>query len=727
MIKRFRRLQMSFSAKIIFLLIITMVCMSAIFNIILISVQKEALKSSLNTQGTSLVRMLAHTVRLAVFTENSNEMLAPVEGLFLQDDVVEVVIWNTEGKVLLQKTKDPAEKLRVNAESEDIQAVLSKLDVSNQLIMETKESFIYFSQIFFNISSNTEENWYVDEVDIGSEKDIVGHAAVILSKEFFEIGVRNILIQTCVSILIFLCIGILITFFIIRKMTEPLQDLMMVIKKNKGDTTAPDDLAILTATYDSMIKDLERSFTTISELNDGLEEDIAKRKRLEGILLRRDKALAAVTDMAVYLLLNSDWQAYAEKLIARLGADMAYSRVHIFQHHYDEKGDLLAKQKYEWVAEHINGIFDGRVTKSFSYKELDIERWVESFRKGELISGNSLDFPENEVAWLNNNQIKSLVYAPILTGENCWGFIGFEECSVERKWEQPELDALKTTATLFGTAILRQKMESDIANQQAQIAHAGRLTALGEMASGIGHEIHQPLSVINLNAEACQSYLAKLEPDGLATEAAADITGQVNKIKRLIDNMRRFSRLSSGQLEYIDLSLPLKNSLTFYQEQFRLNNIQLNVEIRKNLPLVRSDIQKFEQILVNFLSNARHAVDTRKKKEVDLQKEVAVTLDYMNVSSEELSKLTFSKDEKTSNQIIRVEVKDNGIGMDDETKKRCLEPFFTTKDVGDGTGLGLSVSYAIIQELNFHLEIESRKGKGTVFRLYIPVEKEKQK
>ena len=174
-------------------------------------------------------------------------------------------------------------------------------------------------------------------------------------------------------------------------------------------------------------------------------------------------------------------------------------------------------------------------------------------------------------------------------------------------------------------------------------------------------------------------------------------------------------------------SLPLKNSLTFYQEQFRLNNIQLNVEIRKNLPLVRSDIQKFEQILVNFLSNARHAVDTRKKKEVDLQKEVAVTLDYMNVSSEELSKLTFSKDEKTSNQIIRVEVKDNGIGMDDETKKRCLEPFFTTKDVGDGTGLGLSVSYAIIQELNFHLEIESRKGKGTVFRLYIPVEKEKQK
>ncbi len=457
-----------------------------------------------------------------------------------------------------------------------------------------------------------------------------------------------------------------------------------------------------------------------------LEKDLSKRKQLEGTLVRRDMAMAEITDMAVNLMLNSDWQGYVEELIARLGIVMAVSRVHIFRHHYDENDDLVARQKFGWVAEHVTTLPDEPVLHDFSYSNLKIERWLSSFEKGELISGNIVDFPENETSWLNSYHIKSIVSTPILTGNNCWGFIIFEDCSVEREWTRPELDALKTSATLLGTAILRQEMESDIDTQQAQLAHAGRLTALGEMVSGIGHEIHQPLSVINLNAENCESYLAKHEPDCLAVEAVGEIRGQVRKITRLIDNMRRFSRLSSGELKNVSLTLPLENALTFYKEQFRMNNIELDVKTSINLPSVKTDSQKFEQVMVNFLANARHAVDARKEKETDLQRVVTVILDYKNMSSEELAGLTFKKDANTSNQVVIVEVKDNGVGMNEDTQKRCLEPFFTTKEVGEGTGLGLSVSYGIIQELNFHLEIESQEEEGTVFRLCIPVKKEEQ-
>ncbi len=483
-------------------------------------------------------------------------------------------------------------------------------------------------------------------------------------------------------------------------------------------------------------KDLRHLLNTASEkyllvcenkrLVKKLEEDISKRKQLEGTLVRRDMVMAEVTHMAVNLMLNSDWQGYVEELIARLGIVMAVSRVHIFQHHHDENDDLVARQKFSWLAEHITTSPVEPVLHDFSYSNLNIDRWISSFEKGEIINGNIVDFPENEMSWLNSYHIKSIVSTPIMTGKNCWGFISFEDCSVEREWARPELDALKTSATLLGTAILRQEMESDIATQQAQLAHAGRLTALGEMASGIGHEIHQPLSVINLNAENCESYLAKHEPDSLAAEAVGEIQGQAEKITRLIDNMRRFSRLSSGEMKNIYLTLPLENALTFYKEQFRLSNIELDVKISKNLPSVKTDAQKFEQLMVNFLSNARHAVDARKEKEADLQREVTVILDYKNMSSEELAGLTFKKDANTSNQVVIVEVKDNGVGMNEDTQKRCLEPFFTTKEVGEGTGLGLSVSYGIIQELNFHLEIESQEGEGTVFRLCIPVEKEDQ-
>jgi len=457
-----------------------------------------------------------------------------------------------------------------------------------------------------------------------------------------------------------------------------------------------------------------------------LEDDIKQRKRLEANLVRRDMTLAAVNDMAENLLLNSDWKVYVDKLISRLGMVMAVSRIHVFRHHYDDDGDLLASPEFEWVAEHVSPLIDEPDQHNFSYKKHKFERWIAVFNKGEFISGNTVDFPENEASCLFSYDIKSIVSTPVLTGDECWGFIGFEDCHEEREWSRSELDALKTAASLLGTAIYRQKMETNIAAQRAQLAHAGRLTALGEMTSGMGHEIHQPLSVINLNAETCQSYFVKNDPDCLAAEAAGEMKGHVKKITRLIDNMRFFSRVSSGQWKKICLIWPLEDAITFFKEQFRLHNIELDVTMSKVLPSIKTDAQKFEQIMVNFLSNARHAVDVRKEKEPDLQKKVTVILDYKNMSKEELAKLSFKKDENTSNQVIRVEVKDNGVGMDDETQMRCLEPFFTTKTVGEGTGLGLSVSYGLIRELNFHLEIKSREGEGSIFRLYIPVVKEEQ-
>ncbi len=326
MINRFHALRNSFSAKIILILIVIMVCMAFLFDFILISVQKKTYHSSLDAQGTTLVRILAHTIRLAVFAENEEELLAPVEGLLLQDNVVEVVIWNKEGMVLLQKTKDPTGQFRINTKSENIQAVLRDIDKGIQPNKETKESFIHWGQVFFNLSSDLEGDWYFDEENNGSNKEVVGYATVILSKEFFKTGVRNILIQTGVSVFIFLCIGIFLTFFIIRKMTEPLRHLMLVIRKHKGDSAVPDDLAVLSATYDSMIKDLESSFATINELNEGLEEKVNNRTILltmanEELSRRQRKLEASNTDLteALSQLKDTQEQLIQKEKLAAIG------------------------------------------------------------------------------------------------------------------------------------------------------------------------------------------------------------------------------------------------------------------------------------------------------------------------------------------------------------------------------------------------------------------------
>ncbi len=278
MIKDFLALQKSFSARIIFLLIVTMVVMAVLFDLVLISMLNKAYRSTHDDHGASLIRLLAHSVRLPVYTENEEELSGPVNGLLLQEDVVEVVVCNKEGRVLLQKTKSSIEKPFIDVETEKIKAVLDQLAKSGNLSMETSEGFIYLGQVFFIGDGAAEENWYFEETaSTSSEKEIVGYVAVTLSKEMFSQGIRHILIQTGISVLIFLVIGVFMTVFIIRKVTQPLRELVLNVRKGKEDIYDPGDLSVLSKTYANLVEDLESSFQTIHELNEKLEEKVEDR------------------------------------------------------------------------------------------------------------------------------------------------------------------------------------------------------------------------------------------------------------------------------------------------------------------------------------------------------------------------------------------------------------------------------------------------------------------
>jgi signal transduction histidine kinase/FixJ family two-component response regulator len=432
----------------------------------------------------------------------------------------------------------------------------------------------------------------------------------------------------------------------------------------------------------------------LNEKNRQLEFDVNRRKWLEAILLRRDMVLAAVNDMARALLLNRDWQLYIEELMARMGMVSGVSRIHVMQHAVDDSGKALIKLRFRWVAaEGTPPEIHEPLPAALFDSEHHLDSCREAFLRGELVCGNVSAFAEQAmVTFLQRHNIRSIAIAPIMVKDACWGMIGFEDCLNEREWPTPEL------------------------------AHAGRLTALGEMASGIGHEIHQPLTVINLGAETCKSYFDKHDPHCPAAEAADEMRVNVKKITNIVNSMRFFSRASSGEWKKVSLRWPLQEAMTFFNEQFRLHMIEYSVFLSADLPLVRTDSQKFEQILVNLLSNARYAVDKKQQRDPAFAKKISVSLSYKDITDDELAAMRFSKSETTSNQVIILEVKDNGIGMNQDVLKRCLEPFFTTKEVGEGTGLGLSVTLGIIRELNFHLAIESREGEGAIFRVVIPVE-----
>ena len=242
--------------------------------------------------------------------------------------------------------------------------------------------------------------------------------------------------------------------------------------------------------------------------------------------------------------------------------------------------------------------------------------------------------------------------------------------------------------------------EKQLQEKQAQMAHAGRLSALGEMATGIAHEINQPLYIIRLAADSIADYFNLKAPDAVEKGDVRTIIDQVSRADTIITNMRSFARIEAGHLRAIHIMSPTEQALSFFKEQFRKSSILLHEDFEQNLPQVIADPQKFEQIIINFLSNARYAVLEKRNTNPDYKPKITIRLYY----------------DSSNNQVI-FEVEDNGLGMSKNEVDRCFEPFFTTKEVGKGTGLGLSIVHGIAQEMNMELFISSAKGVGTIFRI----------
>ncbi|OGV49714.1 MAG: hypothetical protein A2017_11115 [Lentisphaerae bacterium GWF2_44_16] len=246
--------------------------------------------------------------------------------------------------------------------------------------------------------------------------------------------------------------------------------------------------------------------------------------------------------------------------------------------------------------------------------------------------------------------------------------------------------------------------------KQSQLAHASRLTSLGEMAAGIAHEINQPLCVLRGYLELMQSALKNnpiLKEKQL--ENSFDICiKSVEKVSNIIKHMRSFVRSKSAEVKPLNLADPINEALAFFNEQIRLHNIQLTKTFQEGIPQVRIDSQRFEQVVVNFISNARYAVDKKGEK--------------LGRSFQKIIEISIAHDAKKDEVIFAIQ--DNGIGMSGNVLKHCRDPFYTTKAEGEGTGLGLSIVQGILDDVNGKMEINTKEGVGCTIKVIFPAVRE---
>lgn len=309
------------------------------------------------------------------------------------------------------------------------------------------------------------------------------------------------------------------------------------------------------------------------------------------------------------------------------------------------------------------------------------------------------------------------------------GLLTYASARLSRAWHAQELSeakALSANAALESELDRTKNLNLKLQETKHQLLQAEKLASIGQLAAGVAHEINNPIGFVNSNLGSLAGYVQELlgiikaleasQADGVSSGDARgvlqkkhdlaeldflrdDIVALINesragldRVKKIVADLKDFARSGAAEQKDADLNAGLESTLNVVW-----NEIKYKAEVVRdygNLPLVRCDPGKINQVFMNLLVNAAHAIEQRG---------------------------TITVQSRHEGDWVTVTISDTGCGIAPENLQRIFDPFFTTKPVGKGTGLGLSLAWGIIQEHHGRLEVESTPGEGTTFRVKLPV------
>ncbi|WP_447978383.1 ATP-binding protein [Candidatus Nitrospira bockiana] len=244
-----------------------------------------------------------------------------------------------------------------------------------------------------------------------------------------------------------------------------------------------------------------------------------------------------------------------------------------------------------------------------------------------------------------------------------------------------------------------QARQRELREKQAQLVQSAKLASIGELTTGLAHELNNPLNNIALflgNAlDLIEAHLTGPLKDPLIS-SLREASGQVDRAAAIITHLRMFGRSGKESFQPLEINSVIRAARALLAERMRLAQVETIVSLEVANPLVDGCQIQLEQVLVNLLANAIDAVAEAPRK--------AITLS---------STLTDDR--------VTVSVKDSGIGIPPEYLSRVFDPFFTTKEVGQGTGLGLSIAFGIVKEHHGEIAVTSQVGHGTEFTIQLPI------
>jgi two-component system, NtrC family, sensor kinase len=279
------------------------------------------------------------------------------------------------------------------------------------------------------------------------------------------------------------------------------------------------------------------------------------------------------------------------------------------------------------------------------------------------------------------------------------GFVRDRECRLKSRTGAELFVLLSATGGKDdeGRPIRYEGMAKDITARkhlERQLQQADKLASLGQISTGLAHEINNPLGVV---LGYTQLLLRETESGTQMRDDLKTIEKHVRNCKTILDDLLKFARSTPTKKTSVDINECLAEVISLLAHQFELEKVLLQTALDPDLPRLVADAEKVKQVFMNLLMNAKQAIANSGRIVVETSR-------------------------RQAQNCIRVAISDDGCGIAPELIHKIFDPFFTTKPVGEGTGLGLSVSYGIIQDHGGRIEVVSEPGKGSTFSVFLPLE-----
>ncbi len=271
----------------------------------------------------------------------------------------------------------------------------------------------------------------------------------------------------------------------------------------------------------------------------------------------------------------------------------------------------------------------------------------------------------------------------------------------------------------------QQTLIAKLQQTQSQLLQSEKMASIGQLAAGVAHEINNPIGFVNSNLGSLQQYVNDLlrlldvyeqscnsssTPEAFKSVAAlaaeidvpylkedlielvSESQEGLDRVTKIVQNLKDFSHVDQAEWQHVDIHKGLDSTLNIVNNELRYKADI--IKVYGDIPAVECMPSQLNQVIMNLLVNAGHAIEERG---------------------------TITLSTGSSDDMVWIEIEDNGKGISLEDQKRIFDPFFTTKPIGKGMGLGLSVSFGIIEKHRGRIDVESEEGKGTRFRLWLPI------